>query len=449
MNTIQKLLSLQNSYTMNDNTFKTEGKRLLILGGSSAKDIVVQAKRMGVYTIVADWDETNKSKEIADESVIVSTTDIDTLVALIREKSIDGVFTGPSEFNLQQVMRVCEASGLPFYATQKQWDICQDKASFKELCRRFNVPVIPEYEVSSEIKPDELAKIKYPVVVKPADSYSSKGLSICKNEDELRKAIPYALSFSDSGRFIVEKCVTSDYGFGCRYIANNGEIVLSALCDRYTVDEFDGKAHISSAAIFPSKLTDTYIRDINPNVISMFQSIGLSNGTFFMQALVDQDDNQIYFHEMGLRLSGGLIYSMLEASCGYNDVQMMIRYALGGPMATDVEMKKIDPYMHGHFVGSLTIPLNTGQISAIEGVDDVRSNPNVTSVVQYYSEGDTITSDVIGTLSQHFCRVKMMTASFEEYSKMINYVQNTIDVRDKDGNSMIYRKFDVTRLNHG
>jgi len=113
MNTIQKLLSLQNSYTMNDNTFKTEGKRLLILGGSSAKDIVVQAKRMGVYTIVADWDETNKSKEIADESVIVSTTDIDALVALIREKSIDGVFTGPSEFNLQQVMRVCDYPSMP------------------------------------------------------------------------------------------------------------------------------------------------------------------------------------------------------------------------------------------------------------------------------------------------------------------------------------------------
>lgn len=431
---------------MNKNAFKTEGKRLLILGGSSAKDIVVQAKRMGVYTIVADWDETNKSKEIADESVIVSTTDIDALVALIKEKNINGVFTGPSEFNLQQVMHVCEASGLPFYATQKQWDICQDKASFKDLCRRFNVPVIPEYEVSSEMKPDELARIKFPVVVKPADSYSSKGLSICKNEEELRKAIPYALSVSDSSRFIVEKCVTSDYGFGCRYIANNGEIILSALCDRYTVDEFDGKAHISSAAIFPSKLTDTYIRDINPNVIAMFKTIGLLNGTFFMQALVDQDDNQIYFHEMGLRLSGGLIYSMLEASCGYNDVQMMIRYALGGPMATEDDMKRIDPYMHGHYAGSLTIPLKEGIIAKIEGIEAVRNHPQVTSVVQYYQEGDVISSDVIGTLSQHFCRVKMMTESFEQYKDLVNWIQDTIRVLDADNNSMIYRLFNVSRL---
>lgn len=426
--------------------FKTKGKRLLILGGSSAKDIVLQAKRMGVYTIVADWDKCNVSKAVADESVMVSTADTEALVALIKEKKIDGVFTGPSEFNLQQVMRVCNAVGLPFYVTQKQWDICQNKASFKDLCRKFNVPVIPEYNITAEMHPEDLAQIKYPVVVKPTDSYSSKGLSICVDEGQLRVAIPYALSVSESKQFIVEKCITSDYGFGCRYIANNGEIVLSALCDRYTVDEFDGKAHISSAAIFPSKLTDSFIRDINPNVIEMFKSIGLSNGTFFMQALVDQDNNQIYFHEMGLRLSGGLIYSMLEASCGYNDVQMMIRYALGGPMATDEEMKKIDPYMHGHFVGSITIPLKEGVIGKIEGVDKVRNNPSVTSLVQYYNEGDELHADVIGTLAQHFCRVKMMTTSIEEYLKLISWIQSTVMILDTNGRDMVYRYFNPDRI---
>ena len=431
---------------MSSTIFETKGKKLLVLGGTSAKDIVAQAKRMGVYTIVADLEETNASKKIADEGVIISTTDTDALVDLIREKHIDGVFSGPSEFNIQQVMKVTSAAGLPFYATKEQWDICQNKAAFKTLCRKFNVPVVPEYHVTAEMLPEDLAKVKYPVVVKPTDACSSKGLSICANEKELRKAIPFAIASSESGHFIVEKCITSDYGFGSRYIANNGEIVLSALCDRYTVDEFDGKAHISAAAIFPSKLTDYYIRVVNPCVIEMFKSIGLANGTFFLQALVDQDSNQIYFHEMGLRLSGGLIYSMLEASCGYNDVQMMIRYALGGPMATFEEWEKIDPYMHGHIVGSLTIPLKVGTIGQISGVDEVKQHPCVTSVVQYYYEGDTLEEKLIGTLMQHFCRVKMMTSSIEEYRKLISFVQKTVRVLDVGGNSMVYKQFEITRL---
>lgn len=418
----------------------------MVLGGTSAKDIVTQAHRMGVYTIVADLDETNASKKISDEAVLISTTDTDALVNLIKKKRINGVFSGPSEFNIQQVMKVCNVAGLPFYATKEQWDICQNKASFKDLCNKFNVPVIPEYKVSPNLLPEELVRVKYPVVVKPVDACSSKGLSICSNETQLRQAIPYALSASEIGRYIVEKCITSDYGFGCRYIANNGDIYLSAACDRYTVDEFDGKAHISAAAIFPSKKTEEFIRDINPRIIEMFKSTGLANGTFFMQALVDQEDGNIYFHEMGLRLSGGLIYSMLEASCGYNDVQMMIRYSLGGPMATIKEIAQIDPYMHRHYVGSLTIPLREGTIGQIKGIEEVRSNPQITSIVQYYQENDTIESEVIGTLMQHFCRVKMMTSSIEEYHQLINWIQDRIRVIDIEGNDMVYRRFDVNRL---
>ena len=431
---------------MNEVVFDVSNKRLLVLGGTSAKDIVLQAKRLGVYTIVADLDETNVSKKISDEAVLISTTDTDALVKLIKEKRIDGVFSGPSEFNIQQVMKVCHAAGLPFYATKKQWDICQNKASFKELCRRFDVPVVPEYKLSPEILTEELTRVKFPVVVKPVDACSSKGLSVCFDESQLRKAIPLAISASETGRFIVEKCITSDYGFGCRYIANNGDIRLSAVCDRYTVDEFDGKAHISAAAIFPSKKTQAFIQDVNQRIIAMFKSIGLANGTFFMQALVDQEDDQIYFHEMGLRLSGGLIYSMLEASCGYNDVQMMIRFALGGPMAMKEDLSNIDPFMHGHYVGSLTIPLRVGTIGLIEGIEEVRSNPKVTSLVQYYKENDSISPEIIGTLMQHFCRVKMMTSSIEEYQQLISWIQNTIQVRDVEGKDMIYRRFDVNRL---
>ena len=431
---------------MSTKTFDAKGKKLLVLGGTSGKDIVAQAKRMGVYTIVADLEDMNAAKSISDEGVIISTTDTEALVKLIKEKHIDGVFSGPSEFNIQQVMKVCKAADLPFYATKEQWDICQNKATFKELCRKFNVPVVPEYHITSEMLPEDLAKIKYPVVVKPTDACSSKGLSICSNEEELKVAIPFAIAASDSGNFIVEKCITSDYGFGCRYIAYDGEIVLSALCDRYDVDEFDGKSHISAAAIYPSKMADSFIRDINPNVISMFKSIGLTNGTFFMQALFDQDSQEIYFHEMGLRLSGGLLYPMVEAACGYNDVQMMIRYALGGPMATSEDISKIDPYMNGHFIGSLNFPLKAGFISHISGLEEVKKCHNITGIAQYYYDGDEVKESYIGTLSQHLCRVKMITESFEEYKDLIKWVESKVCVVDREGHDMIYRRFDINRL---
>lgn len=430
----------------NPQKYDVTGKKLLVLGGTSGKDIVLQAKRMGVYTIVADQDDTNAAKRLSDEAVKISTADIPALVEFVKEAGVDGVFSGPSEFNIQKVMAVCSLAGLPFYVTKEQWDICQNKASFKELCRKFDVPVIPEYSLTAEMKAEDLARIKYPVVIKPVDACSSKGLSICKNEEELRSAVPYALSASESGKFIVEKCLTNDYGFGCKYIASGGEIKLSATSDRYTVDEFDGRAHISSSALYPSKLTDVYIRDINENVIRMFKSIGLANGTFFMQALVDSDDGKIYFHEMGLRLSGGLMFSLLEGACGYNDVQMMIRYALGGPMATEEEFARIDPYMHGHFVGCVNMPLKPGIVGKVEGVEEVRQHKGVMDLAQAYFEGDEMKESCVGTLMQHFARVKVMVDSIEEFKELLEWIQDTIKVTDSLGNNMIYRRFDLSRM---
>lgn len=423
-------------------------KKLLVLGGGNASyDVVVNAKKMGIYVIAVDKEETpGVSRRLADEEYQVSTTDIEGLKKLIKEKEIDGVFCGPSEMRLIDAMNISNEVGLRFYCTKEQWNICSDKAAFKSLCRKFGVPCVPEYHISAKTLEEDIKKVKYPVIVKPVDGCSSAGMTVCWDEKQLRNAIPYAVEASHSGNVIVEKYVTSDYGFGCRYIANNGKIYLSAVNDRYTVDGVGGKALISCAAIFPSKKIDYYIRSINDNVIKMFESIGIKNGTMFMQALYDYDDNEIYFHEMGLRLSGGLIYPMLEAACGYNDLKMMIRYAVGGEMATEEEINKIDPYMNGNYIGSLCVPLKEGIIDSISGLKEILDDKAVLDCSQYYHEGDSISSSQIGTLGQHFCRFKLMTNSVEEYKNKINWIQDTLTIRDKNGNDMIYQRFDTNRI---
>ena len=62
-----------------------KGKRLLILGGTSASfDLVRNAKAMGIYTVVTDDCPDRVSKKIADDTAMVSTTDMEGLSALIK-----------------------------------------------------------------------------------------------------------------------------------------------------------------------------------------------------------------------------------------------------------------------------------------------------------------------------------------------------------------------------
>ncbi len=425
----------------------TEQKILLVLGGTSASlDVVRTAQEMGVYVIVTDNQENGVAKDLADESATVSTTDMDGLLRLIKEKNIDGVFCGPSEFNIQNTMKICKLANLPFYATKEQWDICSNKESFKQLCRDNDVPTVLEYDVdlnsAHELSADD---IKYPVIIKPVDGCSSKGISVCYSGDELKQAYDEALEFSESERVIVEKYIENGGTVtSVRYIANDGKLYLSLTGDTYIVDPYHRTALISAVTIFPSKHTDMYVKDIDERVQAMFETIGIKNGVLFMQSLTE--GNHLYFHEMGLRLSGGLTYQITETANGVNDLKMMIRYALGGPMAYKEEIELIDPNLNGKIAASLCIPLKVGRIKSIEGLDVILKTVKLESFIQYYNVADEITEDRIGTLLQHFGRFKFFADSKEEIADLINFIQNTLKIYDEQGNDMIFMKFDVNRL---
>lgn len=421
-------------------------KRILVLGSAhSSYEVVNQANHSGYYTIVAS-NVPGEASEIAREFVQIDISDKESLITFIKENNIDGVFTGPSEFLTKTMIDICEATGLRCYVTSEQWDICQNKRAFKDMCHEFGVPCVPDYKVTEEFLPEDMVKVQYPVIVKPVDSHSSRGIRVCQNEGELRKAIPYALEFSPSKQYLVEKYVNNDYGFTCRYLANDGNIYLNATSDVYTVDQSGGRAMISGLSIFPSKKTEEYIKDINDGVISMLKSIGLKNGSFFIQALVDKD-SKIYFHEMGLRLSGGLIFKIYKSTCNYSDLEMMIRYAMEGHMFSDGDEKKIDPYFNGINTCSLTIPLKPGVISEVSGKEEILTSSNIVEFNQHYQIGDEILESHIGTLSQHFARIKFVAKSKDEILNTIHFIHNTLEVKDAIGGSQIYRKFDTNRIN--
>jgi len=81
-----------------------KGMKLLVLGGPAlAKEIVVAARRLGVYVIVTDWysPERSPAKKIADKALMISTADVDAIVQLVKSEKIDGVLTGFTDSTLK------------------------------------------------------------------------------------------------------------------------------------------------------------------------------------------------------------------------------------------------------------------------------------------------------------------------------------------------------------
>lgn len=421
------------------------GKRLLILGGTVASyDLVKMAKDMGIYTIVADDRENGAAKEIADEKVQISTTDIDALTTFVQNNRIDGIFCSPSEFNIQNAIRLCERTGMYFYTDAEHWNRCNNKNRFKQYCKKNGLPFIADYQEQPS-RHIGCADCSFPLIIKPADSCGSQGVTVCHEAAAFNQAIDKALVYSKSGEIVIEKYL--DNGgrlFSFRYLLNDGDAYPYLLMDTYIADPVDKKYLVSAFSLAPSEHAEAFLEKADQKVRATFKDMGLKNGTVFAQAI--PYDGNFYCHDMGYRLSGGITYRLSETLCGINDMKMMLRHTLGGPICTAEEAERINPLPKDKLVGQLMIPLMAGTIGEIDGMDVVQKDPAVLSCLQYYYVGDTLSQRDMGTLAQQFARIYIQASTKDAMVAAINRIQDAISIKDTDGNEMFTLRFDTNRL---
>lgn len=412
------------------------GKKVLILGGSIlSKDIVTTAKEMGLYTIVADWYDVHRSpiKLMADEHCNISIEDYEQLSNLIREKKIDGVFTSFTDSYLLPYQKLCEMNNLPFYASKTAFENSVNKYLFKRMCERNNVPVVPEYDYKS-FDPTTLSS-KNAIVIKPVDNSGARGITYCDNPYDFDILIGVALNNSPSKQIILEKFISNKgTTMSVRYIASEGELFLHLVGDRYVLDDTDGKALITAASFYPSKYTKFYMDNYDSKVKQMFKSVGVSNGALFMESFCDGDN--LYFYEMGMRLSGAMTYNITKSTNDVNELKMLLRYAVTGKMCSTQELERIDPFLNGHYSASIALPLTVGKIDSIEGISAITKHPKVYAFSQRYQVGDIIEEHHMGTLFQLLGRFSIITDNKQELIDTITMIANSLSVKDKDGNEM-------------
>ena len=110
-------------------------EKLLILGSDFGTiSVVKEAHKLGMYVIVSDLMETSPSKEEADESWLISTTDIDTLTEKCKEDGVTAIMFGASDFNISNCRIICKRLGLPIYCdNDKAWLVARNKRIFKTI----------------------------------------------------------------------------------------------------------------------------------------------------------------------------------------------------------------------------------------------------------------------------------------------------------------------------
>ena len=412
-------------------------KKLLILGGVPAMaEMTLRAQEMEVEVLVTDYLEDSPAKKYADKSFMTSTTDVDAVVQLCKEQEVDGIITGNVDSLLLYYAQICEKASLPCYGTLEHFKLMTDKKAFKKVCKESGVPVVEDYK-QEDLDNDE--NISYPVIVKPIDSSGSKGISVCKNREELERGIEKALSFSPSGQYIVERYMTGAEVV-LYYYFQDGNPVFMGMCDRYVNNEQGGLAQLPTAYIFPSKYTQNHIEKTDKKIKDMFKEIGMTNGSIFLQAFIE--DGIAYLYEPGYRLNGAREHYIFGAINKVNASDMLIHFALTGKMSDENIEEKADPFIKGKYACKLSPIIRTGTIEKIVGTEIFDKLSTVVKVVYNNQEGGTVLEKEAGTLRQIAYRAFLVADSKEELKDTISQIQKSVDYLDSDGNSMMLTPFD-------
>lgn len=423
-----------------------KGKKLLFLGGPALMcDVVRCAKNMGVFTMVTDWYPASKSpaKLVADKSFMTSNADVDAVVDLIQKENIDGVLTGFTDSTLPYYQKICEKAGLPCYITPEQFFLTANKGRFKQLCKSFGVPVVPDYTLDINEESADSSDIRLPVLMKPVDNSGARGISVCHTHGDLKSGFSKALSFSDSGKVLVEKYMTGKE-VTIFYLVENGNFHLMAMGDRHMRYFQEGIIPLPVAYTFPSKFLEKYQASLDGKVKEMFMSIGLKNGVIFIQSFIENDE--FVFYEMGFRLTGSLEYKIINKIAGVNPLEMLINFSLTGKMIPSSQKLNLDPFFNNKAAFNITFLATPGVIGKICGVEKVLDLPGVIDVVKSYNEGQEIPENVVGTLRQVVMRVLAVVPNKESLPVLMDKIHSFIEVRDSEGENMLLAPFDTKEL---
>jgi len=412
------------------------GKTLLELGtNAGSAEMVAYAKEQGAYTIVADYLPPEKSvaKQIADEHVLISTNDVEKLDRLLKERHVDAVLAGISEWNLLNAMKLSERNHLHFYCTRKQWAQVENKQNFRNLCVECNVPTPFTYFMGSKINQIAWDQLQYPLILKPVDNSASFGVHICYSERELRNSFSDAFQYSNSGNIIIEQYVEGKE-FTAHYTIVAQKVYLACMDDRIPGAIHPGNVTtVPLGRVYPSLFLEEYLQSVDQKIKELCKKLALQDAVLFVQGIY-HPQRGFFIFEGGLRPAAELPCRFLSKVNGVNFLNLLVEHTILGRAVT-YQPEKENPRLNGRCCAVISIAAREGVVGAINGwketiqeLPSILSYENRCQVGQWMPNGDT--------LRQLAIRFVMVCESREKMAADIAFINKKIEILDQEGQDM-------------
>ena len=157
------------------------------------------------------------------------------------------------------------------------------------------------------------------------------------------------------------------------------------------------------------------------------------------------EDGICYFYETGYRLSGACQYQLMRDLCGFNPMEMTVNYSLTGSTGETCIADRVNP-MFDKAVAPISVLIRPGVIGKISGLDIIEKSGWIIENNLWSLEGDELKESNVGTQHQILMRCHVVGDNMEHLAENIRHFYDTLEVLDVNGNNMLMREFDTSKL---
>ena len=376
-------------------------KKLMLLGGIRYLLPVIQAAHeQGYYVNTADYIPDNIAHKYSDEYVNVSIIDKEAVLAVAKEKQIDGIMSFGVDPGVVAASYVQNKLNLPSFGPFESVEILQNKDKFRAFLsdNGFNVPWAKGYSTEEEALAGA-SSFSFPCIVKPTDSAGSKGVTRVDSIAELGKAVKYAFEHSISHRIIVEEFIEKE---GCSSDSDcfslNGELkVVTYSAQRF--DENAAGAYVPAAYSWPSSMNMRQEAELTSEIQRLLTLLHMNTSIYNIETRVGTNGKP-YIMEVSPRGGGNRLAEMVRYATGMDMITACTRAAVGDSVG-DISQRPLD----GHWSEVILHAEEEGIFDHLDVNDAVK--PYIVETDLWVSEGDKIeafdgANHAIGTLVLRF-----------------------------------------------
>ena len=272
-------------------------KKILLLGsGELGKELVIEAKRLGLEVIAIDRYDNAPAMQLADYSRVIDMSDKKILKKTIKELKPDFVVPEIEALSIE-ALKELEEEGVNIVPNARTVEITMNRDKIRDLAsKELKIKTAKfSYVFNVEELEMESFEIGFPLLLKPLMSSSGKGQSLVKRKEDLLLAWNEALKNS-RGKIvgvILEELINFDYEFTLLTVRkDSGENVF---CEPIGHEQYKGDYQCSWQPLDMNQSLINEARNITNQILNNLNGSGIYGVEFFVRG------NEVIFSELSPR----------------------------------------------------------------------------------------------------------------------------------------------------